>query len=222
MRVRLSKPPLSLMIVIAALVGVIFYFYDNRQMVAPTQATPISAQRTVASTAVIVPPTPTNTNTSIASTRFIQAQRQELPEDVSIFVPAVGIISDVIQAYFDGSSWDVSQLRSRVGHLEGTPWVTQPGNVVMSGHVELANGLPGIFSQLNTIEIGDVINIESDGALYIYVVVETYSTVPTDTSLIKPTAEDRLTLITCGSYNIISNAYDERFIVIAERVNNDD
>src|SRR5690606_18548739 len=144
--------------------------------------------------------------------------RQEIPEDTSIFIPTAGIWSDVIQAYLNSGNWDISNLRSNAGHLEGTAWVTQPGNVVISGHVELSNGLPGIFSELDNIEVGDVIRVRSEDIGYTYVVRETYSTGRSDLHPLMPTLDDRLTLITCSSYDIVTNGYRERLIVVAERV----
>ncbi|MEO1647079.1 MAG: sortase, partial [Chloroflexota bacterium] len=122
----------------------------------------------------------------------------------------------------NGSSWDITDLRSNAGHLEGTPWVSEPGNVVISGHVERSNGLPGVFAALQDIEVGDEIQVVSEGITHYYVVTETYMTSPSNLQPIMPTSVDRLTLITCDSYDIVTNAYRERLIVVAERVRSGD
>lgn len=216
MRLRFSRPSLPIMIILAALVGVIFYYFDNMPPQSDTDIVETPAIVAANATSLPVQSTPIANPTS--ATRFIESRRQEIPEDTAIFIPTAGIWSDVIQAYLDGGNWDIRNLRSNAGHLEGTPWVNQPGNVVISGHVELSSGLPGIFSNLEVIEIGQVITIISEGVEHRYIVTETYNTVPSDLAPLMPTQDDRLTLITCNSYDLVTNAYRERLIVVAERV----
>lgn len=220
MRLRFGKPSLPIMMVFAAILGALFYFYDNKQQ---NNVEPVSVAISQVATPVptIVAEEPTQVATAMPSTQFTQSRRQEIPEDISLLAPSASIFSEVIQAYLDGASWDVSQLRSRVGHLEGTPWVTEPGNVVLSGHVELSDGSPGVFGWLENFEVGDIVTVESEGQSFFYIVTEIYTTTPSDLTPIMPTPEDRLTLITCGAYDLISNEYSERLIVVAERVNND-
>lgn len=219
MRLRFPKPSLPLLIFYGIVIGVLFYYFDNRNPQSAPDDTIVSATQVVEPTRdIVAQPTLEATVAPQATSQFTVNTRQDIPEDTSIFIPAVGIYSDVIQAYLDGSSWDVSQLRSNAGHLEGTPWVSQPGNVVISGHVELSTGALGIFGALSNIELGDVIEVTSEGVLYRYIVTDIYSTEPTNLEAIYPTTTDRLTLITCESYDILTNAYNERLIVVAERV----
>jgi len=217
MRLRFGKPSLPLLIFFAVVVAVVFYYLDNRK---PESTTPIIETPVAIATenisVVNVQPTPFATPTR--TTRFTTSTRQEIPEDTSIFIPTAGVWSNVIQAYLDNGNWDISNLRSNAGHLEGTAWVDQPGNTVISGHVELANGRSGVFGSLEDIVVGDVITVISEGVEYNYVVIETYHTVPTDLTPLRPTLDSRLTLITCNSYDIVTNAYRERLIVVAERV----
>ena len=216
MRLRFKRPPLPIMMIFAAIIGAVFYYFDNIppatdvNIVAPTAIVALEATSPPAQDTPIANPT--------METRFTESRRQELPQDTAIFIPTAGIWSDVIQAYLDDGNWDIQNLRSNAGHLEGTPWVNQPGNVVISGHVELSSGLPGIFSNLEVIELGQVIMVMSEGVEHRYIVTETYNTVPNDLTPLMPTQNDRLTLITCNSYDLVSNAYRERLIVVAERV----
>ena len=46
----------------------------------------------------------------------------------------------------------------------------------------------------------------------------TRTVAPDDMSVLYPTAEDRLTLITCDSFDYLSFTYLERIVAIAERV----
>ncbi len=216
MRLRFGRPSLPIMIIFAAIVGAVFYFFDNTNPQSEAIVTPVPTAIVADATAIPVRSEPVVIPTS--ATRFTESSRQEIPEDTAIFIPTAGIWSDVIQAYLDDGNWDIRDLRSNAGHLEGTAWVDQPGNVVISGHIELSNGLPGIFSNLDAIQIGQEIRIISEGLEHVYVVTDMYNTVPTDLSPLYPTDDDRLTLITCNSYDLVTNAYRERLIVVAERV----
>lgn len=217
MRLRFGRPSLSLLIFFAVIAGMVFYYFDNRNPENTVQ--PVETSVAIATEdASIVTAQATIAPTATRATRFTSSTRQELPGNTSIFIPTAGVWSNVIQAYLDNGNWDISNLRSNAGHLEGTAWVDQPGNTVISGHVELANGRSGVFGALEDIVVGDVITVISEGLEYNYVVIETYHTVPTDLAPLRPTTDSRLTLITCNSYDIVTNAYRERLIVVAERV----
>lgn len=216
MRLRFGSLSLPMLIFCAVIIGIIFYYFDNSSNSSVPLETPVpivAVQTTPQST-----PQPVIDSTPTVGTRYSTSNRQEIPEDTKIFIPTANIWSDVIQAYLAGGNWDITNLRSNAGHLEGTAWVSQPGNTVISGHVELSNGLPGIFSRLTEIQLGDTIQVFSEGVEYTYTVTESYYTVPTDLQPLMPTTTDRLTLITCNSYDIVTNAYQERLIIVAERV----
>ena len=212
MRLRFGRPSLPLLMFFAALFGIAFYVYDNWDRGASAAAVPTSV--VTLSPSVTATPVPSPTPPPVTSI----PGRQEIPEDTTLFIPTAGIFSYVVQAYLDGTSWDVSQLRSNAGHLEGTPWVNQPGNVVISGHVELSTGQPGIFADLIDVQIGETVIVHSVGTDYVYVISDIYNTRPDDLQPLMPTTTDRLTLITCNSYDFLSNTYQERVIVVADRV----
>lgn len=218
MRLRFGRPSMFVLILFAAMIGVIFYIADNWNNPRPApRPTAVSTELAViAPTAIAVQTALPDLTQALNPGRIIT--RQEIPSDASIYIPRALVVSNVIQAYLDGSSWDISQLRSNVGHLEGTAWVDEPGNVVLSGHVELSDGRPGIFADLQLVQTGDVIQVFSDNVFHKYMVTKVYTTAPTDLEPLMPTTEDRLTLITCDSYDFLSNAYLERVIVVAERM----
>lgn len=216
MRLRFGRPAPLILVLFAVIAGIGFYLWDN----APAQpAQPPASALTEVAVNRIMPPTivPMPTPTVLPTIPFT-GTRRELPDNTTIFIPRAGIYSRVIESYLNGFSWDVSQLRTNVGHLEGTPWLDQPGNVVLSGHVELANGRPGVFANLDELATDDIIVLTSSGEEYRFIITTVYSTVPNDLQPLMPTTEDRLTLITCDSYDFFSNSYLERTIVIAERL----
>jgi LPXTG-site transpeptidase (sortase) family protein len=141
----------------------------------------------------------------------------DLPTDSTLFIPSIDVAAPIIQVYLDGQSWDISHLGRRVGHLQGTSLPTSAGNVILSAHVEMADGQPGIFAPLKNIQLQDEVLLQYGGDIYRYAVTEVYMSPSDDFTPIDAT-EDRLTLITCGPYDFASNSYPERFVVVAERV----
>ena len=148
----------------------------------------------------------------------VSLPRPEIPEGTSLFIPSAGIVGQVVETYLDGNSWDVSRLGQNVGHLQGTAWVDEPGNVVLSGHVELSDGRKGIFANLNELSEGDLVVISSDDVERRYIIISITTTTPDDLSPVYPSAEDRLTLITCSTYNFLLDSYLERTIIVAEPI----
>jgi len=223
---RSNKPPFWIMFILAAVAGLAFWWWDRGQFTAtPDQAAEISLQQpeqslsedagafAAAPTAAAEDSSPDGEPTPVSL-----AGRSEIPAGTTLFIPDVAIYSDVIQAYLNGQNWDISELHQRVGHLEGTAWVNSPGNVVLSGHVELTDGRPGIFAQLENLSVNDVILLETEGVQHTYYVTEVYRTTPDDLQPLQPTSsKHQLTLITCDSYDWISDTYGERVIVVAER-----
>jgi len=133
-------------------------------------------------------------------------------------VPTQGITTDVIDAYLNATSWDVTNLGMNVGHLQGTGWIDQLGNIVLAGHVELRDGRAGIFSRLSQVKVGDPILLELPDEQRTYTVREVLEADPTDLSAIAPTTTDQITLITCGAYDFLTDTYQVRVVVVADRV----
>jgi sortase A len=119
-------------------------------------------------------------------------------------------LTDVIA---QGSSAPV--LRRAVGHLEGTPWLGQSGNVVLAGHRDT------LFRALRDIRLGDRIDVTSPGRHARYDVTWTAIVLPTATDVLDPTANNTLTLITCYPFTYIGAA-PQRFIVRATEVSSAD
>ncbi|MDX1995162.1 MAG: sortase [bacterium] len=138
-----------------------------------------------------------------------------------LFIPSAGIEAPITQVFLDSSgSWDVSYLGQTVGHLQGTAWLDDaPGNIVLSGHVELADGRQGVFATLDEVTQGEIIIITRGDEERRYVVTTVSEVEPDDLTPLYPTDEEILTLITCGEYNFFSDQYEVRQVVVAERLN---
>lgn len=141
------------------------------------------------------------------------------PLEVRLVIPEAGVVSTVMPVFLDedGGSWNLHFLGRNVGHLEGTAWVDAPGNIVLAGHVEMANGEPGVFAQLENLVPEDVILLQVGAELRIYAVTDVLRTAPTDLSVLYSTPNDTLTLITCDGYDLLSDTYSERVVTLAQR-----
>lgn len=217
------KLPLWLLILAAVIGGVLFYVSDNqpqRGATIPADAAivnTVDAQATIAPTMVAVDDA--QSADEITSADDAQAQRPSIiSQNTTLFIPSAGVASRVIETYLDGQTWDVSQLGSNVGHLQGTPWIEQGvrGNVVLSGHVELSNGRRGVFANLEELKVNDLVRLTVNGEQFDYFVTEIRTTTPDDLTPVMPTSSHRLTLITCDSYSFTADSYLERMIIVAE------
>jgi LPXTG-site transpeptidase (sortase) family protein len=167
------------------------------------------ADASVASLDTPVAPTPDPALT-------LPANSASVPQAV-IMIPSAAVSARVIPVYLVGNTWDVTRLGDHVGHLQGTGWFDQPGNVVLSGHVERSDGRRGVFASLKLLQPGDTVIVEFEGQSMYYVVQETRTVAPEDLTPLYPTPSSRLTLITCDEYDFVSNSYRVRTVVVAER-----
>jgi hypothetical protein len=96
------------------------------------------------------------------------------------------------------------------------------GNVVMAGHIDYWNVGPAVFYNLSTLEPGEEIVVTGDdGKTYPFAVewVRQYdsASIPLD-EVAGPTAEQSLTLITCGgAFDYANGLYLQRTVVRANR-----
>ncbi len=139
----------------------------------------------------------------------------DIPTDTALYIPSLSLYTPIIQVYLDGVSWDIRNLGRNTGHLQGTPLPGESGNIVLSAHVEMADGSQGPFAPIKGMKPGDIIEVTMKGRLWRYQVSEMHVTSPDDLSPVLSTGDNRLTLITCGSYDFFSNSYPDRYVVVA-------
>jgi sortase A len=102
-----------------------------------------------------------------------------------------------------------STLNQGPGHMPWTPLPGQPGNAVISGH-RTTYGAP--FFDLDLLEPGDIIEVETAIGVHHYTVRETIIVSPTDVWVTDPKPGAWLTLTTCNP----KFSAAERLIVQAE------
>jgi LPXTG-site transpeptidase (sortase) family protein len=142
---------------------------------------------------------------------------------ITLSIPSLNIETNIITVHLavfpEGVTWDVRRLRSNVGLLEGTSNIGQMGNAVLAGHSELSQHRAGVFHNLGNLQAGSEILVNVNGTEYHYTVTGIQNVGITDLSVISPSSDERLTLITCdpNSYNASTGGYDRRLAVTAVR-----
>jgi sortase A len=119
-----------------------------------------------------------------------------------IEIPRLGV-STIIRA---GS--DARTLSLAVGHIPGTAFPGEDGNIGLAGHRDT------FFRRLRDIRANDEIRIVTPDGQFIFRVRQTNIVQPRDTWVLNPTAERTLTLVTCYPFSYVGSA-PQRFIVRA-------
>jgi sortase A len=122
-----------------------------------------------------------------------------------IDIPKIGLSAIILE----GS--DVRSLRLGVGHISGTAFPGQPGNVALAGHRDT------FFRSLRKIRPNDEIRLTTFTNSSKYRVDWTKVVGPDDIAVLKASTHPTLTLITCYPFYFVGSA-PERFVVRAHRV----
>jgi LPXTG-site transpeptidase (sortase) family protein len=139
-------------------------------------------------------------------------------------IPSIDVNARLVVVSVDGSgemgaptdAWDV-------GWYDFSAPAGQPGNTVMSGHVDYHDIGPAVFWRLRELGPGDRAEVHRlDGSVVVYQVtqVESYEadSAPVWT-IVGPTLDDALTLITCdGTFDPAASEYDRRLVVRGIRI----
>jgi sortase A len=106
---------------------------------------------------------------------------------------------------------DARTLQLAVGHIPGTAFPGEEGNVGLAGHRDT------FFRRLRDIRNDDEIRLTTSDGVFNYRVERTSVVKPKDVWVLKRTEYPALTLVTCYPFTYIGNA-PERFIVRATRL----
>lgn len=99
-------------------------------------------------------------------------------------------------------------LNRGVGRILGTAQVGQPGNLGIAGHRD------GFFRGLQSIALGDAVELARLGHRDRYIVTQIRIVRPEDTYVLEPTPGPTLTLVTCFPFYFVGNA-PKRYVVAA-------
>lgn len=136
-----------------------------------------------------------------------QARRRPADNELigRLEIPRVGVRAIVREGTDSGT------LERAVGHVPFTALPGEQGNVAVAAHRDT------FFRGLAQIRPSDVVTFETMTGKYRYQVEATRIVSPKEVSVIRPTPDSRLTLITCYPFHYIGSA-PERFIVTARQI----
>ncbi len=120
-----------------------------------------------------------------------------------IMIKSISVDAPIVQ----GDDWE--QLKKGVGHHLATANPGERGNMVLSAHNDVYGE---IFRNLERVEPKDEILVYSGSRVFRYVAVQKRIIEPTEVSVMYPTRDPTVTLITCYPY-LVDN---KRIVVIAE------
>jgi len=103
---------------------------------------------------------------------------------------------------------DDFNLNRGVGRIKGTAAIDAPGNLGVAGHRD------GFFRGLKDIQVGDRIDLKTANGNVVYSVSSIRIVDPDDVSVLDPTAEHTITLVTCYPFYYVGHA-PKRYIVRA-------
>ena len=150
---------------------------------------------------------PAAPDTTLWSPRRLRAYEESLaresePPLALLRIPSIGLEVPVLEGTDDFT------LNRAVGRIEGTARPGQPGNVGIAGHRD------GYFRGLKDVGVGVAIELETPGDSRTYRVSDVRIVSPDDVSVLDPTPEPTLTLVTCYPFYFVGDA-PKRYIVRA-------
>lgn len=119
-------------------------------------------------------------------------------------IPRLGLSVVVLQGTSSHS------LRLGAGHIEGTPLPGEAGNIGIAGHRDT------FFRPLKDIHQDDEIQLQTAAGLLRYEVDWAKVVAPDDMSVLAPSAESALTLVTCYPFYFVGPS-PNRFVVHARQ-----
>jgi sortase A len=124
------------------------------------------------------------------------------PPEAILRIPRVGLEVPVLEGTDDLT------MNRGAGHVTGTSLPGQPGNIAIAGHRD------GFFRVLKDVVPGDTILLEQNHRTDRFIVRNLQVVQPADTSALRATAGNTLTLVTCYPFHFVGSA-PRRYIVQA-------
>jgi sortase A len=106
---------------------------------------------------------------------------------------------------------DTKTLSRAAGHVPATALPGEKGNIGVAAHRDT------FFRGLRNVRQGDLVRVETVDGTYVYKVDTMKIVWPKNVEVLDPTADPRLTLVTCYPFNYVGSA-PKRFIVQAKQV----
>jgi sortase A len=117
------------------------------------------------------------------------------PENLDIQAIAILVIPKINISVAVAEGTDMETLKYAVGHFEGTAMPGEKGNFCVAGHRSYTYN--EFFNKANELSIGDDIIVKTKKGEYTYIIDEVKVVEPTEISVLEPTKEATVTLVTC-------------------------
>ena len=130
-----------------------------------------------------------------------------------IVIPKIGVDAPVVLSPIQNQTWQVDHLGQAVGHLEGTAPPGSESNIVLAGHITLAEGVYGPFAGLGQLAAGDAVTVYYGEQPFNYMVDGLQTVDRTAIEVTYPSGTGQITLITCNNWSSEEGRYIERLIV---------
>ena len=144
---------------------------------------------------------------SLWSQKRVQAFKDSLAESTEAPIALLSIPKIHLEVpVFNGT--DDLTLNRGVGRILGTARISERGNLGIAGHRD------GFFRGLKDIATGDAVELVLQGRTLTYVVDAIEIVNPNDVSVLQPTRNATLTLVTCYPFYFVGSA-PQRYIVSA-------
>lgn len=153
-----------------------------------------------------------------APTAVAPAADTVVPAAPSITIPKINVHAPVVYEPSVAEASVQKALESGVDHYGNTPLPGQAGNSVIFGHSSNDWWEPGnykfVFVLLDKLVVGDQFSVDYNSVRYTYEVTSSKVVPPTDLSVLAPTSNPSITLITCSPPGTSLN----RLIVAAKQI----
>lgn len=163
------------------------------------------------------PPKPAE-NTVLQDPNATTASTAIVPPESVIIIPKINVSAPIIYADSAADDEVMKDLQDGVVHYVNTAKPGEAGNAVIFGHSSNDWWEPGnfkfVFALLGKLEVGDQIQVNYSSRKYVYEVSEKKVVAPTEVSVLNPTADPTLTLITCTP----PGTAWQRLIIVAKQV----
>ncbi|HEX2850314.1 MAG TPA: class E sortase [Acidimicrobiales bacterium] len=144
---------------------------------------------TTSTTATTAPGSPATTGTTDTTLPAAPPPPPSGEAVAIIRIPKIGVEKAVVEGV------GVPDLKKGPGHYPTTPMPGQPGNAAIAGH-RTTYGAP--FYRLDELKPGDDIFVTTRQGEFTYEVMESKVVRPTQSEVLDPTPDNRLTLTTCN------------------------
>jgi len=135
-----------------------------------------------------------------------------------IVIPALMLDTVVKYVPFDGFTWLIEGLRQEIAWMGNTSWPGLGSNTALTGHVTVAGLGDGPFRHLGELPTGELVLLYTEQNIYTYQVRESLVTDAGDLSVVSPTDDAQISLITCVDWDEENHLYLNRLVVVADLV----